>query len=54
MEVVAGDASVEDFDAADLNDAVTEAGVQTGGFGVQDDSSHRRSRLSGRKHGRAR
>src|SRR5258708_6236969 len=46
MEVVPGDAPAQDLDTAQFDDPVAQACVEAGGFGVQDDSSHRRSNLS--------
>jgi len=40
VEVILGGAAVEDLDAAELDDAVAEPGVQAGGFGVEHDAAH--------------
>src|SRR5262249_50626357 len=40
VEVVFRDAAVEDLDAADLDDAVAESGVQAGGFRIEHDATH--------------
>jgi len=40
VEVVVGDAAVEDLDAAELDDAVAETGVQAGGFRIEHDAAH--------------
>ena len=34
--------SVDELDAADLNDSVTELGFEAGGFGIEDDLAHGR------------
>jgi hypothetical protein len=36
VEVVAGQLAVEDFNAADFDDAVARAWIQAGGFGVEE------------------
>src|SRR5690606_5428442 len=40
VQVVAGDGAVDDLDAADFDDAVALRGVQSGGFGIEDDLAH--------------
>ena len=41
MEVVSRDAPAQDLDAAQFDDPVAETRVEAGGFGIQDDTSHR-------------
>src|SRR5258708_3310592 len=41
VEVVSRDAPAQDLDTAQFDDPVAETRVQAGGFGIQDDTSHR-------------
>jgi len=40
VQVVAGEPPVQQLDAADFDDAVARAGVQAGGFGIENDLAH--------------
>jgi hypothetical protein len=42
VEGSARDSSIEELDAADLDDTVSERGLETGGLGVENDLSHGR------------
>ena len=54
VHVAAGEPPVDHLDAADLDDAVARLGRQAGGFGVEEDLSHRRLRsCRGRRGSRA-
>jgi hypothetical protein len=47
MAGLAGEPAVDHLDAADLDDAVAALGAQAGGFGVEEDLSHRGVPCSG-------
>ncbi len=41
LQGAAGGKMIHQLDAADFDDAVTFAGLEAGGFGIEDDFTHR-------------
>jgi hypothetical protein len=40
VEVIPRQHAVDDFDAADFDDAVASSWIEAGGFGIEDDLAH--------------